>query len=268
VTLIRGLFLPPVVPIFTLALVTVLGSLIPHLDLVARPHRWVLPGAAAALGLTLVLAGSLTAGHDVHRPKPNNIAYALNLDTQQAIWFSQDEAPDAWTAQFLGAAAGTGAVTDYLPGLSSPVLRAPAPTSAALVAPDVALIEDGAQGGVRTLRLRITAPPPANLLRVAVDPPERIVGAAVNGERVPDDTGRTGDRRAWTLSYWAPPPEGVELTLHVRDAAPVRLTATAGIPGLPALSGASYRSRPAEMVPYGEEDRTLVSKSFTVAAQP
>ena len=87
---------------FALAIGLLLGLLIPHLDLVAKPNRWVLPGAAAALGLGLLLVGSLTAGFDARHPRPNSILYALNADTQQAIWESGDEAPDAWTAQFLG----------------------------------------------------------------------------------------------------------------------------------------------------------------------
>lgn len=47
ITLIRGLFLPNAVPVFALAIVLLLGLLILHFDLIARPNRWILPGAAA-----------------------------------------------------------------------------------------------------------------------------------------------------------------------------------------------------------------------------
>ena len=72
-----------------------LGLLIPHLDLIARANRWALPGAAAALGLGLLLVGTFTAGFDARHPNPNSILYALNADTGKAIWQSGDEAPDA-----------------------------------------------------------------------------------------------------------------------------------------------------------------------------
>src|SRR5918999_3237316 len=70
VPLTRELLSPNVAPLFALVIVLMLGLLIPHLDLVARPNRWVLPGAAAALGLGLLLTGTLTAGFHAGQPKP------------------------------------------------------------------------------------------------------------------------------------------------------------------------------------------------------
>ena len=105
ITMTRELLLPYVVPLFAAAIVLMLGLLIPHLDLIARAGRWVLPVATAALALGLLLAGSLSAGFDARHPQPDSILYALNTDTGQAIWVSADEKPDAWTAQFLGATA-------------------------------------------------------------------------------------------------------------------------------------------------------------------
>ena len=37
------------------------------------------------------------------RPQTNSLFYALNGDTGQALWASDDQKPDAWTTQFLGA---------------------------------------------------------------------------------------------------------------------------------------------------------------------
>jgi hypothetical protein len=70
VTLIQGLLLPVAVPAFAVMTAMLLGLLIPHLDLIARPNTWVLLGAAATLGLGLLLFGSLTAGFDARHPKP------------------------------------------------------------------------------------------------------------------------------------------------------------------------------------------------------
>src|SRR3712207_704903 len=46
VTLIRGLLWPAAVPAFAVMIVVLLGLLIPHLGLVAKPNEWLLPGAA------------------------------------------------------------------------------------------------------------------------------------------------------------------------------------------------------------------------------
>jgi hypothetical protein len=268
VTLIRGLFLPNAVSVFALAIGLMLGLLIPHLDLTARPNQWVLPGAAAALGLGLLLVGSLTAGFDARHPKVNNISYALNADTQQAIWFSWDETPDAWTAQFLGADAKKGSVADYLYLYEGEALHSEAPT-VVLAAPNVALLDDSTRDGVRTLRMRVTVPPKANFV-VTADAAAQVVGVEINGKRVSEELlNNNRGLSAWTLLYQNPPAEGVDLTLEVKGTEPLTITVRAETPGLPTIPGRSYQDRPPDMMTqHDAEDLTRVSKSFMFAARP
>ena len=272
VPLTRELLSPNVAPLFALVIVLMLGLLIPHLDLVARPNKWVLPGAAAALGLGLLLTGTLTAGFDARHPKPDTILYALNTDTGQAIWESGDEEPDAWTSQFLGSDAKKGSVADYLGEIDALHSEAPAVT---LAAPNVALLDDGTRDGVRTLRMRVTAPPKANLVVVRADAEAQVVGAAVNGKRISEETLHDGGIPAWTLHYWNPPSEGLDLTLEVKGTEPLTITARSGTPGLPAIPGKSYPDRPPDTMPIAldpatveQDSSTVVSKSFTFAARP
>jgi Peptidase family M28 len=269
VTATQGLLLSSAVPVFALGIVLLLGLLIPHLDLIARANRWALPGAAAALGLGLLLVGIFTAGFDARHPKPNSILYALNADTGTAIWHSGDEAPDAWTAQFLGADAQEGSVADYL-GAEGEGLHSEAPP-VDLATPRIEILDDDARAGVRTLRMRVLPPPGANVVVVEADPGSQVVGAVVNGERIPEGTGGIP---AWTLNYWNPPPEGVDLTLEVERTEAITLTARAGTPGLPAIPGKTYRDRPADTVPITwnsplieQDSSTVVSKSFSFAAR-
>jgi Peptidase family M28 len=265
VTLIRGLFEPNAVPVFALAIGLLLGLLIPHLDLVVRPNQWVLPGAAAALGLGLLLVGSLTAGFDARHPKPANIYYALNADTQQAIWAS-DYLLDAWTAQFLGADAKKGSLADYLDEREA--LHSQAPT-VVLAAPNVALAGDRTRDGVRTLRMRVTAPPKANFV-VMADAAAHVVGVEIDGKRVSEELlNKKRGLSAWTLMYWNPPAEGVNLTLEVKSTEPLIITVRAETPGLPTIPGRSYQARPSNMMTQHEaEDMTLVRKSFLFPAHP
>ena len=268
VTATQGLLLSSAVPVFALSIVLMMGLLIPHLDLIAKPNRWVLPGVAAALGLGLLAVGFLTAGFDARHPRPNSILYALNADTEKAIWQSGDETQDAWTAQFLGADAAEGSVADYL-GVEADGLHNEAPT-VELATPRIELLDDSTRDGVRTLRMRVTAPPKANV--AVVEAEAQVVGADVNGERLPETTQRIP---AWTLNYWDPPAEGVDLTLEIKGGEPLILTARAGTPGLPAIPGKTYRVRPPDMMPIAwnsplieQDSSTVVSKSFTFAARP
>ena len=136
-----------------------------------------------------------------------------------------------------------------------------------LEAPDVELLDEhSTRDGIRTLRLHITPPPQANLLVVTADAEERVVGAWIDGERVPDDTSGNGRSPAWILNYWNPPPEGIELTLEVERSEPLTLMARAATPGLPTIPGESYQDRPPDTMP-ASEDISLVSKSFKFAVR-
>jgi hypothetical protein len=270
ITLTQGLS-SSAVPAFALAIALTMGLLIPHLDLIAKPNRWVLPGAATALGLGFLLFGSLTAGFDARHPRPDSILYALNADNHKAIWESGDEAPDAWTAQFLGDDAKKGSMADYL-GLADSLLYSKAP-AVALEAPDVDLLRDDARGGVRMLRMRVSAPAKANLLVVGTE--ARVVGVKIDGKRVSEESLHDGGIPVWTLNYWNPPLQGIELALEVKGTEPLTITARTGTPGLPAIPGKTYRDRPADTMPKSrnsitveQDSSTVVSKSFTFATRP
>jgi MFS family permease len=272
--LTRELLLPNVVPLFVLVIALMLGLLIPHLDLVARPNWWVLPGATATFSLGLLLFATLTAGFDARHPRPDSILYALNADTRQAIWESGDETPDAWTTQFLGADPKEGSVADYL-GDSDPRLHSKAP-AVELATPNVALLDDDKRDGMRTLRMRVSAPPEANLIVVEADAETQVVSAKIDGERIPEEPLiNNGGAPGWTLNYWNPPSEGLDLTLEVKGTESLMLTARTGTPGLPAIPGKAYRDRPPDTMPIAsdpasveQDSSTVVSKSFTFAARP
>lgn len=265
VTTIDGLFLPLVVPIFALEVVLVLGLVIPHLGLMAQPKPWAVPTTAAVVGLATLATGTLAAGFDADHPKPNSIFYALNADSQQAIWASNDQTPDAWTAQFLGADATSGDVSDVLP-TTDPLLHGSAP-SAALDAPSIKLLADNVQNERRTLHLRVAAPTGADRLLLAVDAGARITGTAVDERQVP--LRAPGDD--WTLHYRDPPAEGIALELQLRGTQPLTLHATAVTPGLPDLPGESHRARTPETIAGNRDsfafvDSTVTSRALTVTA--
>jgi DMSO/TMAO reductase YedYZ heme-binding membrane subunit len=80
-----------IVPVLVMGLM--LGLFIPHLDLFARPYRWALPVTAGLVTVAALIAGSLTVGPDAINPQADSIFYALDADTGQALWISEDQ-PD------------------------------------------------------------------------------------------------------------------------------------------------------------------------------
>ncbi len=247
--------------------VLLLGLLIPHLSLMAIPNKWLLPTVSILVSLGFIAAGSLTAGFDVNHPKPNSIFYGLNADTGQAIWASADEKTDEWTSQFLSAAPEKGILAEYLPMAHRQFLKSQAPL-APLAAPKIEPIGEDVSDGVRTVRLRITSPRQARIMRIYVDSNTEVLAAAVNGKRIGnnDIPAHIEPRNQWGLHYFAFPKEGIELTLEVKSSQPLEIRAVAQSDGLPEIPGISFRTRPNDMMPnpngFGVSDSTLVSKSW------
>ena len=270
IALTRELLLPNVAPLFAAAVGLMLGLLIPHLDLIARAGRWILALATAAVALGLLSVGSLSAGFDARHPQPDSILYALNLDSGQAIWASADQQPDVWTAQFLGADPPRSSVADHL-GDPEPRLHAPAPP-VALPAPSVQLLHASERDGAQAVTMRVTVPSGANLIVLETD--VEVTDVTIDGRPVADrPLTNSSASPPWSLTFWNPPTRGFDLTLQVRGAEAIRITARAAIPGLPSIPGTVYRGRPPETMPITadsasieQDSSTVVTKSFDFVA--
>ena len=136
---------------------------------------------------------------------------------------------------------------------------------APLSPPLVSLVEDQRKDDLRTLRLRVASTRQAPMLSVYLPNGVEVVNALVDGKQDEERTSsaRTPAGRAWSLHYYGPPQEGVDLTLQVRSLDPLKLTVVDRSYRLPQIPGQSFTERPAYMIPSPVSDLTLVSKSFT-----
>jgi hypothetical protein len=246
-----------------LVAVLLLGVLIPQLGLVRGARRWALPGAAAVLSLLFLAAGSFTAGFDDRHPRPTNVFYGLNADTQQATWASTN-GPDAWTSQFIPAGTGKRKLPEIFLFRSPEFFAAQAP-AAALPAPAATILSDRTENGVRTLRLRLTSPRAAPVLTCAISSATGVRATAINGKPVAAAAEASTPQTLWGLRYYALPREGIELTLQTKPAQPLEVRVVDQSYGLPELTGTAYKARPGDMMaaPLPFNDSTYVSKSFT-----
>lgn len=258
-------------PLLFVALAALLlGLLLPLVRLIAL-GRWLLPGTALAalicLGATVV-----TAQFDAERPRMDSIFYALNADTGTAVWATLDQAPDAWTAQYLGAHPAARPIHDYYPIFSGSLPAADAPV-APLPAPTIAVVRDTLQGEGRTVQLHLTAPQHAEFLILelaAPATPADLAALTIDGQHValdPEAEQRRG--RPWMLKFAAPPAEGVDVVLELRTPAPLTLRAVAQLDGLPAGVG-SFAPRPAGFLRKPQVDGlgecSLVGRTLTIDA--
>ncbi|HEX8352337.1 MAG TPA: M20/M25/M40 family metallo-hydrolase [Pyrinomonadaceae bacterium] len=246
------------------ALVMLLAVLLaPQLDALTRSTRWLLPGLLLVAVVGCAATGLLTARFDPAHPRPDSVFYGLDSDTGRASWVSIDDAPDAWTRQFFQSAVERGPVPAFLPQVPLDFMHSPAP-AAPLPPPVATVLEDKTENGLRTLRLRLASARRAALLSVYVGPQAQVVASAVNGQAVSDQNTPPDTELGWGLNYFAPPAEGIELTLTTRTTQPLRLHLVDSTYGLPQQDGVSYQPRPDDVMPnlLPVTDSTFVSKTF------
>lgn len=247
-------------------LVLLLGLLVPHLALVARPNRWVLPGASVLVSVVLLLIGIMRPDFDAARPKQNSLFYGVDASAGTAIWGTFDAEPDEWTARFLSSSPENRPLPAFFSSTTDPFLQKTAPI-APLDAPNVELLDDKSNNGVRTLHFRLTSPRRANVMTFFLEPPVKVLRATVNGKLI--DSNNTPALKSftddWVLRYFGPPAEGVYVSVEVETSEPLKVRLLDLTYGLPQLPGAPATDRPDYMIPasMSSNHATLVTRSFT-----
>lgn len=236
-------------------MVLLLGLLVPHLDQAARPHPWILPVCAGAVAAAALILGSLTAAPDAQRPQADSMLYALDVDTDQALWVSSDPETDAWTAQFLGTSYRTGDLPQLFPDSTQAYLFAPAPTLG-LSPAQVDVVTDRTAGGRRTLDLHVTAPGDVSWVEVRINASSPITALTLAGTDISVETGvvQAPPNSYWhTFQFWLPPPEGFELSVEATSPGDVTVLVHTYRFGLPQIPGFQYDPRPADRMPLARE---------------
>jgi len=233
-----------------------LGLLVPHLSLVKSARVALLPAAA---GAALIVAAVWQTDFDKARPKHNNLFYVLNADARKAVWVSPDDQPDEWTSRLLTDQARRGSIAEYAPWSYDGFWSHPS-APATLPGPELRVLDDRFEQGLRTTRVLVSSPRGAASLFVSVE--AEVRGAAVGGKRITAGGRRDPADGRWTLNYWAPPAEGVEVLLET--AAPWRLVIRVadksyGLPDLPVLPQRPDHLTPA---PFSDSDSTFVTRTF------
>jgi hypothetical protein len=256
------------VAVYVVLLVLLVGLAAPLYRRAAGARPWLWPALASLAGLLLLAAALATAGFDAQRRKVNHVFYLLDADTGRARFVSADPTPDAWTSQFVGKNARPESFEALMPWSRARGLASDAP-AATLPAPAVEVIEQSFGAESRTVLLRVTSPRGAPLLLAHTDASTEVRRALVGGRVVFERHAGSNETHGLRLSYAAPPPEGVEITLELALASPLRLVVHDISYELPELPGRAYAPRPADTMPTPTSrtsDTTIVRKTFDLAA--
>jgi hypothetical protein len=253
-----------IIACITTLLIAVLS---PQLEVMLTPHRGWLPGLSLATGLSLIVVASLLTAPSDRYPRPTALLrYALNADTQQAVWFAPTWGNlDDWSKQVL--TGDRGKVDSILPEVSSLQYRTAAPI-APLAPPEVRVLANRVESGTRHLTLNLSSPRGGtDAVMMIFDPLTDVRSISWAGQPL-----KLSHARSVVLV--ALPAVGADLELQVVAASPVKFSVRDQSRGLPQLNGQPLvTERPPHLMPFWANhlefvtDTTLVVKSFELAVQ-
>jgi hypothetical protein len=247
--------------------VLVLVTALPVLDLLALRRAYLVPVAAAVVGLGLFAAGLRIDTFDDEHPRQTRLVYALDADREQAWWLSADPDPAPWTERYVNTERIV--TDDRFPDSPSLSLSSRYYSGSASVAriepPDVTLRRSERDGDTRELQLRITPGKASRLALYADTRSHTVTAATVDGIGVEEAPGQRQDTdpSKWGFVFHAVPPEGIEVALEVRGEGPLPLRVVGYRDGLPQVP--ELRPRPDDLTWSGTSSNlTMVAKSYRV----
>ena len=242
------------------------GLLMLPLAAVLRAFRFWLPAALAVAGVVVLFAVGSTVAFDSEHPKFTSVSYRQGPDGT-ATWESVDRV-DEYTRGFLGESPSGQLVPEYYPRFGPQTIsNAPAPAYG-LRGPALRVLSDVTEGDRRTVVVRLRPRREAAVLSLLVHTIVGSLSASVDGIELAgrDTTLLDASNVRWSFDFYAPPPEGVEVTLDFAAGPSVLLRAVDFTYGLPAGAAGSYPARPAGMLPGRLGDGTLTETTLRLPA--
>jgi hypothetical protein len=234
---------------------------------ITRRPSLLVPLGALIITVVLITSGLAVDRFDPNHPRQTHLMYAMDADRGTAMWASQDQDPDAWTAAYVPNANG-----DSEPPIPLPYGTKPKWLGTAAVlpvdAPRIDLLEARSDRDVPTVRVRIASSRAADVVNIFADRQVESATITADGQRpvtakpsYPQDDGP----RPWPyeLIFYNPPAAGFVLTLQLRGTDLPRIYVSDYTVGLDELPG--FRPRPAGLVrsPAHSSDIVVVGRTFS-----
>jgi len=232
-------------------LVMWLCLLAPLIDVLTQ--RWVLPRLPLVVGLLFLVIGSLTAGFDTKHPRPNNLFYAVDGSTGNALWLSQDKDLDEWTRTFFPGNPEQRQIPEIFREGSRDFWAIAAPIFA-LPAPAIEVLEDRTTATIRKINIQVRSLRHAPKLSLSVE------GTGVISSKVEGRLFSQAFRPEWRLNGFGMPEKGLHIELNVQAGSPFKIRVIDFSYELPPTSS---QPRPPNMIvqPFGLSDMTVVAKT-------
>jgi hypothetical protein len=230
------------------------GLLMLPLAVVERAFRFWPPIVLAVIGGIVLFAVGSTVAFDAEHPKFTSVSYRVQADGTP-VWQAIGRLDD-YTRAYVRPRPGAPPVQSYFPDLGvrdTVVGEAP---YYGLTAPRLRVLSDHVEGDRRTVRVRLRPTREAAVVSLLVHTVVGNLTASVDGHELGgrDTTLLDVTTVRWWFDYYAPPPEGIVVTLDFAAGPRVLLRAVDFAHGLPAGAAGAYPARPAGMLPGGIGD--------------
>jgi len=234
---------------------------------VLRAFRLWLPGVLAVAGVVVLFSVGSTVAFDSEHPKFSSISYRAAADGE-VTWQSIDHA-DEYTRGFLGEYPTRPAVPAYFPALGPQQTVVAEAPDYGLRPPSLDLLSDVTVGDRRTVEVRMRSWRGAAVASLLVHTVVGSLSASVDGHELAgrDTTLLDGTTVRWSFDFYAPPPEGVVVSLDFAAGPRVLLRAVDFTYGLPAGAAGAFPARPAGMLPGRLGDGTLTETTLRLPGE-
>ena len=233
------------------------GLLMLPLAVVERALRIWPPIVLAVLGGIVLFAVGSTVAFDAEHPKFTSVSYRVMPDGAP-VWQAIGRLDD-YTRAYARPLPGAPPVQSYFPDVGvRDTLVGEAPYYG-LTAPRLSVLSDITEGDRRTVRVRVRPTRDVAVVSLLLHTVVGNLTASVDGHELGgrDTTLLDGTTVRWWFDFYAPPPEGIVVTLDFAAGPRVLLRAVDFAHGLPAGAAGKYPARPAGMLPGGIGDGSL-----------
>jgi hypothetical protein len=244
-------------PIIAATVVLMLVLLLPLFEIATCDSRWWLPGLTLGLAAAFTALGMIDARPGPGRPLPGDLVYALDRESNNAMWATMQDSDDGWIERFVDTSSQPSDLAPFLAGNQRPYRLAAAPLVEALPAATT-VVADVTDGRVRTVAIEIRSAIGPELMNISPAPGSSVALRAVNGVRFDGGMGPGGGTAPspaagdWLLQHYGGPPEGV-LLLELQSErleTPIEFVLVEFFMRLPPIPGAELE-RPPGVVAHG-----------------
>jgi hypothetical protein len=253
--------------ILTLAMACLwIGSMIPVMDWITTPNRWILSLAALFVGIGFLVAGHFLVGKETSPQLVNPVGYWLDANENEAYWIGFSEELDERQRELLVDPIHQSYTKIFPEAPNYPVLVSQAPLLAQQ-GPLLQVVEDTLIGGQRSVHVKITISMKDRFYMIIPgDAPVLSITIPNNGK-----TELPLCKDEFVLRFDGTPAEGLELGFDLERTGTFQVLVVEERTGLPSFPGLATQAQAGTMRTPGEfyqgipTDFTAIYRAFTVS---